>query len=66
MNIGVIHLHGHVHLPADIRVAEGKAMDVGVDGNGLEPISLDEVLSLMEKQPIRKLELPKDHHEKRI
>jgi calcineurin-like phosphoesterase family protein len=66
MNQGVIHLHGHVHLPSDIRVADGKAMDVGVDGNGLEPISLDEVLSLMEKQPIRKLELPKDHHEKRI
>jgi hypothetical protein len=41
-------------------------MDVGVDGNGLEPISMDEVLDIMEIQPIRKLELPKDHHEKRI
>jgi calcineurin-like phosphoesterase family protein len=66
MNQGVIHLHGHVHLPSHLRIAAGKAMDVGVDGNNLEPISLDEVLSLMEKQPIRKLELPKDHHEKRI
>jgi calcineurin-like phosphoesterase family protein len=66
MNQGVIHLHGHVHLPSHLRVAEGKAMDVGVDGNGLEPISLDEIVKLMSKQPIKKLELPKDHHEKRM
>jgi calcineurin-like phosphoesterase family protein len=66
MNQGVIHLHGHVHLPSDIRVAEGKAMDVGVNGNGLEPISLDEVLSIMKNREIKKLALPKDHHEKRI
>lgn len=66
MNQGVIHLHGHVHLPSHLRVAEGKAMDVGVDGNGLEPISLDEILSIMKNRPIKKLALPKDHHEKRI
>lgn len=66
MNQGVIHLHGHVHLPAHLRIAEGKAMDVGVDGNGLEPLSMNEILSLMDKQPIKKLALPKDHHEKRI
>jgi calcineurin-like phosphoesterase family protein len=66
MNQGVIHLHGHVHLPPHLRVADGKAMDVGVDGNGLEPISLDEVLSIMKDREIKKLALPKDHHEKRI
>ena len=66
MNIGVIHLHGHVHLPSHLRVAEGKAMDVGVDGNRLDPVSMDQVLGIMGMQPIRKLELPKDHHEKRI
>jgi calcineurin-like phosphoesterase family protein len=66
MNQGVIHLHGHVHLPSHLRVAEGKAMDVGVDGNGLEPISLNEVLSIMKNREIKKLALPKDHHEKRI
>lgn len=63
MNDGVIHLHGHVHLPPHQRVAEGKAMDVGVDGNGLYPISLDEVLDIMKNQPIKKLSLPSDHHE---
>lgn len=66
MNAGVIHLHGHVHLPPHLRIADGKAMDVGVDGNDLEPISLDEVISLMEDREIKKLCLPKDHHEKRI
>ena len=66
MNQGVIHLHGHVHLPPHLRIAEGKAMDVGVDGNGLEPLSLNEILSIMKDRPIKKLALPKDHHEKRL
>jgi calcineurin-like phosphoesterase family protein len=66
MNQGVIHLHGHVHLPPHLKLAEGKAMDVGVDGNNLEPISLDKILSIMKDRPIKKLALPKDHHEKRI
>jgi calcineurin-like phosphoesterase family protein len=66
MNQGVIHLHGHVHLPSELRISEGKAMDVGVDGNRLDPISMDDVLDIMEIQPIKKLALPKDHHEARI
>ena len=66
MNDGVIHLHGHVHLPNNLRVADGKAMDVGVDGNKYEPIELDEIIKIMSKQPIARLSLPKDHHEKRI
>jgi len=66
MNDGVIHLHGHVHLPDNLRIAEGKAMDVGVDGNNMEPISMDEVLKIMRNQPVAKLALPKDHHEKRL
>jgi calcineurin-like phosphoesterase family protein len=66
MNDEVIHLHGHVHLPKHLRVSAGKAMDVGVDGNNIEPISMDEVLKIMSKQPIDKLSLPKDHHVKRI
>jgi calcineurin-like phosphoesterase family protein len=66
MNDRVIHLHGHVHLPPHQRIADGRAMDVGVDGNDLKPISLDEVRTLLKDQPIKKLSLPKDHHEKRI
>jgi len=66
MNDGAIHLHGHVHLPNHLRLATGKAMDVGVDGNGLEPINMREIISTMKQRPIAKLALPKDHHEKRL
>lgn len=66
MNQGVIHLHGHVHLPKHLRLGQGRSLDVGVDGNNMNPISLDDVIRLVKPQPIRKLELPKDHHEKRL
>lgn len=66
MNANVMHLHGHVHLPPHLRVADGRAMDVGVDGNGLYPISLREVVTLLNERPIQKLCLPKDHHVKRV
>lgn len=59
---GVIHLHGHVHLPPNRRVGPGKMMDVGVDGNGLDPISLGDVLKIMEAQPIKSM-MSFDHHE---
>jgi calcineurin-like phosphoesterase family protein len=63
MSKGVPHLHGHVHLPPHLKIHEGKAMDVGVDGNGLIPYSLEEVLSIMKERPIKHLVLTKDHHE---
>jgi calcineurin-like phosphoesterase family protein len=66
MNDGAVHLHGHVHLPKHLRMAAGKAMDVGVDGNDLEPIEMDDILIKMVSRPIDKLSLPKDHHVKRI
>jgi calcineurin-like phosphoesterase family protein len=66
LNDGVIHIHGHVHLPPHHRVGNGKSLDVGVDGNNLKPIDLDEVLRIMNKQPISSLSLPRDHHVKRL
>ena len=57
MNQGVMHLHGHVHLPPELRIAEGKAMDVGVDGNHLQPMSLDGIRTCLQFQPIKQLEL---------
>lgn len=66
MNDGVMHLHGHVHLPKHQRIADGRAMDVGVDGNDMKPLVLGEVRGLLRDQPIKKLCLPKDHHEKRL
>jgi calcineurin-like phosphoesterase family protein len=62
MNKNVPHLHGHVHLPPRLKVHEGQAMDVGVDGNNLEPYSLNEILKIMKGRPVKHLVLPKDHH----
>jgi len=66
MNQGVIHLHGHVHLPPHLKLGEGRSLDVGVDGNDMKPYSLDDVMRLVKNQPVKKLVLPKDHHEKRL
>ena len=54
MNEGVIHLHGHVHLPKHQRISEGRAMDVGVDGNNLYPINIKEIRSIMKDRPNKK------------
>ena len=66
MNDGVIHLHGHVHLHPNKKLAQGKAMDVGVDGNGLKPYVLSQITNIMHKQPIAKLSLSQDHHEEKL
>lgn len=60
----VIHLHGHVHLNPNLKLHEGRAMDVGMDGNNMQPYTLDEILKIMKDRPVKKLVLPKDHHEK--
>jgi calcineurin-like phosphoesterase family protein len=65
MNDGVIHLHGHVHLSADRRIGKGKTMDVGVDGNGLDPLHTSDIKRLMKDQPI-KSGFEFDHHIKRF
>jgi len=65
MNENVIHLHGHVHLPPERRIGKGKMMDVGVDGNGMDPISLNKVLTLMNPRPV-KSGFEFDHHVKRV
>ena len=59
---GAIHLHGHVHFEPNERIGVGKMMDVGVDGNNLYPIEMNEVLRLMNKQPIKSM-FKFDHHE---
>jgi calcineurin-like phosphoesterase family protein len=62
MSKKIPHLHGHVHLPPNLKINEGRAMDVGVDGNNLSPYSLNEILNIMKDRPVRHLVLPKDHH----
>jgi calcineurin-like phosphoesterase family protein len=59
---GAIHLHGHVHFGPNMRLQEGKMMDVGCEGNNLYPIDMSEVLSIMKNRPVKSL-FSKDHHE---
>ncbi len=59
---GAIHLHGHVHFDSSMRLQEGKMMDVGCEGNGLYPIDMSEIISIMRDRPVKSL-FSKDHHE---
>ena len=58
---GVIHLHGHVHLPEHKKFGNGKKMDVGVDGNNLKPYLIDDIIKIMDKREIGS-EMLDDHH----
>jgi len=62
LNKGVMHLFGHVHLPQNLKITRGKAMDVGVDGNDLSPYSLKEITSIMKPQPCCSVSVYEDHH----
>jgi calcineurin-like phosphoesterase family protein len=61
LNKGVIHLHGHVHLPEDKKFGKGKKMDVGVDGNGMDPYSINDIIKIMDKRQILS-DMNNDHH----
>ena len=61
LNRGSIHLHGHVHLSIDEKMGVGKKMDIGMDGNGLMPYSINDIIKLMELRPI-KSDIDKDYH----
>ena len=62
MGDGVIHLHGHVHLPPHLKVNRGKCMDVGVDGNDMFPYHWREINDIMRNQPIATSVIEEDHH----
>ena len=66
MNRGHIHVHGHVHLNPQQRITGGRAMDVGVDGNGFFPIKMEKVRKLVGDRDIDTLKLPVDHHKDRV
>jgi calcineurin-like phosphoesterase family protein len=63
LNKGVMHLHGHCHLPTNKRFGVGKRMDVGMDGHPeFRPYNLiREVVPLLKNRPI-KSEIGEDHH----
>ena len=54
MNEGDIHLHGHVHLPQNIKFGQGKKMDVGIDGHPeFRPYNvMREIVPIMDKRDV--------------
>lgn len=61
LNKGVIHLHGHVHLGPNKKFGLGKKMDVGVDGNGMKPYNISDIIKIMDKREIFS-DMDGDHH----
>jgi calcineurin-like phosphoesterase family protein len=50
---GSIHLHGHQHIVDQID-RELKIYDVGVDGNGFKPVSIVDIINLMNTKNLPK------------
>jgi len=61
LNKGVIHLHGHVHLPENRKFGNGRRMDVGVDGNRMDPYSISDIIKIMDKRTVGS-DMSGDHH----
>ena len=63
LNKGVMHLHGHCHLPTERRFGKGRRIDVGIDGHpSFQPYHLlKDILPLLLKRPIMS-EISNDHH----
>jgi len=62
LNKGHIHLHGHVHLPTNLRFGKGKKMDVGMDGHPTFGVyDMDEIIRIMGKREIAS-DMLFDHH----
>ena len=61
LNKGVIHLHGHVHLSAQNKWGNGKRLDVGMDGNNMQPYKITEIVHMMDRREIGS-DMSNDHH----
>lgn len=63
LNKGVMHLHGHCHLPTNRRFGKGQRMDVGMDGHpDFRPYNvLREIVPLLRNRP-KVSEINEDHH----
>ena len=61
---GVMHLHGHCHLPTNLRFGVGKRMDVGMDGHPeFRPYNvMSEIVPLLKKRSIKSEIGDYDHH----
>ena len=62
LNKGHIHLHGHVHLPTNLRFGKGKKMDVGMDGHPTFGVyGMDDIIQIIDKREIAS-DMLFDHH----
>lgn len=61
LNKGVIHLHGHIHSGYKNKFGNGKKMDVGVDGNNMQPYKITEIVHMMDRREIGS-DMDNDHH----
>jgi len=63
LNKGVMHLHGHVHLPNEKKFGKGRRMDVGMDGSkDFRPYNLiREVVPILKKRD-KLSDMDFDHH----
>lgn len=61
---GVMHLHGHCHLPTHLRFSKGQRMDVGMDGHPeFRPYNMiDEVVPILRHRPKISEVGEYDHH----
>lgn len=63
LNKGVMHLHGHTHLPTEIRFGKGRRIDVGIDGHpSFRPYHiLKEIFPMLDRREIMS-DMLNDHH----
>ena len=62
LNKGHIQLHGHCHLPTNLRFGKGKKMDVGMDGHPTFGVyDMDDIIRIMDKREIAS-DMLFDHH----
>ena len=62
LNKGHIQLHGHVHLPTELRFGKGRKMDVGMDGHPKFGVyDMDEIIKIMSGREIMS-DMLFDHH----
>jgi calcineurin-like phosphoesterase family protein len=61
LNKGFVPLHGHVHLSAQNKWGNGRRLDVGMDGNNIQPYKITEIVHMMDRREIGS-DLSNDHH----
>jgi calcineurin-like phosphoesterase family protein len=61
LNKGFVHLHGHVHLSPQNKWGNGRRLDVGIDGNNMQPYKITEIVHMMDRREIGS-DMNNDHH----